>query len=61
MYGYHKREITKEDYDKIMSGEKGVYDFFSEAEVMGYGASASKPFEDEGKYYIPYHMSDSCD
>lgn len=61
MYGYYEREITKEEYEQIESGERNVYSFFSEAAVMGYGLLAHKPFERDGKYYIPYDMSDSCD
>ena len=60
-YGYYEREITKEDYDAINAGEKSVYDFFSEAERMGYGALAYKPKEKDGKYIIPFNMSNSCD
>jgi len=56
-----KREITKEDYDAIKNGEKGVNAFFSEAEMIGYGAIPSMPVEHEGKYYIPYGISTSCD
>ena len=56
-----RRPISKEDYEKIISGEKDVYDFFSEWEVMGYGAMASKPKEENGEYYIPYSISDTCD
>lgn len=56
-----KREITKEDYEAILNGEKGQDDFFSESELLGYGAIPSKPYEKDGKYYIPYGISDSCD
>ena len=61
MYGYYKREISKEEYDAILAGAKDVDDFFSEAEIVGYGAVAFQPKEKDGKYYIPYNMSDSCD
>lgn len=61
MYGYYEREITKEDYEAIKNKEKSVYDFFSEAEVCGYGASAYQPVEKDGKYIIPFNMSNSCD
>lgn len=61
MYNYHDKEITKEDYEKINSGEKNVYDFFSDAAVMGYGLSAHQPYEKEGRYFIPYYMGSSCD
>lgn len=61
MYGNHKKEISKENYEAIKAGEKSVYDFFSEAAVIGYGCVAFEPFEKEGKFYIPYNMSNSCD
>ena len=56
-----RRPISKEDYEAIKAGEKDVYDFFNEWEVMGYGAIPSQPVEKDGEYYIPYGMSDSCD
>ena len=61
MYGYKEREISKEDFEAIKSGDKSPYDFWSEAAVMGYGLLCHKPVERDGKYFIPYHMSDSCD
>ena len=61
MYGFNNREITKEEYEAIIAGEKNVYDFWDDAAVMGYGLIAHQPYKDGGKYYIPYHMSDSCD
>lgn len=61
MYRYDEREISKEDYEAIMAGQKSVYDFWDEAAVMGYGLLAHKPIERNGRYYIPYDMSDSCD
>ena len=61
MYGYYEREISKADYDAIKNKEKSVYDFFSVAEKAGYGALAYEPKEKDGKYIIPFNMSDSCD
>lgn len=61
MYGYKEREITKEEFEEIEEGKRSVYSFFSEAAVMGYGLLAYKPIERDGKYYIPYDISDSCD
>ena len=58
---YNDREISKEDYDAINAGEKKKSDFFSEAELVGYGAIPQKPVEKDGKYYIPYGISSSCD
>ena len=61
MYSAHEREISKEDYEAITSGEKNKYSLFSEAAVMGYGLIAYEPFERDGKYFIPFSMADSCD
>lgn len=55
------REISKEDYEAITSGAKKLHEFFSEAELVGYGAIPRKPYEKDGKYYIPYGISTSCD
>lgn len=56
-----KKEITKDDYTDIKAGKKSLRDFFSTAEIAGYGAIPSMPYEDNGKYYIPFGISDSCD
>ena len=61
MYGYHEREITKEEYEAIRSGKMNRYDLWSETTIMGYGLIAHEPYERDGKYYISFHMSDSCD
>ena len=61
MWHYETKEITKESYEAIMNGEKDVDDFFTEAQILGYGACPSNPVERDGKYYIPYGISDSCD
>jgi len=61
MWTYHDRQISKEEYEMIMLGKKSVDDFFSQAETAGYGAIPSRPYEKDGKYFIPYGISDSCD
>ena len=61
MYGYYEREITKEDYEAIKNGVKKSEDFFNTAELAGYGALPYQPIEKDGKYIIPFNMSDSCD
>ena len=62
MSWYHtEKEITKADSDKNKTGEAKLTDFFTEAELCGYGAIPRMPYESEGKYYIPYGISDSCD
>jgi len=61
MWVHSEKEITKEEYDKIMSGEAKKTDFFSDAQLIGYGAIPSSPIEKDGKYYIPFGISTSCD
>lgn len=61
MWTYHEREISKEDYDAILNNEKKPSDFFEIWEMAGYGAIPSQPYKEDGKYYIPYGISDSCD
>lgn len=61
MWMRREREISKEEYELILKGDKDVYDFFSIAETAGYGALPYQPFEKDGKYYIPYGISNSCD
>ena len=58
---YHDREISKEDYEAIKAGAKKVNEFFDVAEICGYGAIPSRPYEKDGKYFIPYGISTSCD
>lgn len=61
MYGYYEKEITKEDYEAIKAGKKHESDFFTQAQIWGYGASPHQAVERDGKYIIPFNMSDSCD
>ena len=61
MWVYLDKEISKEDFESIKAGEKTPRDFFNEAEICGYGVIAYKPYEKDGRYYIPYGTSTSCD
>lgn len=56
-----RKEITKEDYDALNKGEKGLDDFFTIDQIAGYGAIPGQPYTKDGKYYIPYGISTSCD
>ena len=61
-WNYHDREITNEEYEKIQSGEIKESDFFSDAEIMGYGAVIYKAKKaDDGRCFIPYGIASSCD
>lgn len=61
MYGYREREIKKEEYEEIKANKKNPYSLFDAAAVMGYGLSIDNVFERDGKCYVGYYMSDSCD
>ena len=56
-----KKEITKEDYKALNTGEKKLDDFFTVDQIADYGAIPGQPYEKDGKYYIPYGISTSCD
>ena len=56
-----RKEITKEDYDSIKEQKKKICDFFTIDQLAGYGAIPGQPYEKDGKYYIPYGISTSCD
>lgn len=58
---HKEREISKEDYQAIKGDRKQEEDFFTEAEIYGYGATPLDTYEKNGKYYIYYGISDSCD
>ena len=60
-FNMNYRQISKEDYEAIKAGAKNVADFFNIAETAGYGALPYPPEQRDGKYVIPYYMSDSCD
>lgn len=61
MWLHKQREISKEDFDAIKAGKKKEDDFFDICEICGYGAITHSAVEKDGKYYIPYGISDSCD
>lgn len=62
MSWYHDmKEITKEDYEAILAQEKSMRSFFTETQIIGYGATPEKAIEKDGKYYIRYGISDTCD
>lgn len=61
MWLHKEREINKENYDAIQSGKKSMEDFFNSCELCGYGATPMHTYERDGKYYIYYGISDSCD
>ena len=61
-----KREITKEQYDKIMKDNNRfsndiLEEIFSQAELYGYGIYSPNAVEIDGKYYVSYWMGSTCD
>ena len=57
----NERELTQEEWVKYWNGELKKSDLFSESVIMGYGVYLGKPYEKNGKYYLPYSMGSSCD
>ena len=58
---HRNREITKEQYQAIKGDRMQEDDFFTEAELQGYGATPLDTYEKDGKYYIYYGINTSCD
>lgn len=58
---HREREISWEDYYDIEAGRKNEDDLFTEAELCAYGATPLDTYERDGKYYIYYGISTSCD
>lgn len=67
MFDLHKREITAEQYNRAIALNKGYLTkhdtnkVFTEAEMIGYGCLPSNVFEQDGKYWVWYYISDTCD
>lgn len=64
-----KREITKEQYDRIMEASNGkgfvpdniVDEFFNASVVWGYGLYGTSVAVEDGKYVLYYTIGDSCE
>lgn len=67
MFDLHKREITAQQYNRAVALNQcrltmqDVKDVFTDAEMIGYGCLPSNVFEQDGKYWVWYYISDSCD
>ena len=55
-----KREITKEQYDRVIN-DHDARGIFTEREVMGYGVYDTKYTEEDGKYFVSFCLGSSCD
>lgn len=58
---HKEREISKDAYYDIEAGKKEMEDYFSQCELVGYSATPLDAYERDGKYYIYYGISTSCD
>lgn len=63
-----EREITKEEYEKVMAVNKNGYvvgalenQFFTMAQLWGYGVYSARVSEENGKYMLRWESGDSCD
>ena len=62
----HKREISKEVYDRATQNggvitEQDKERLFSSADLYGYGVYGAHAYMDGDKYMMSYSMGDSCD
>ena len=61
MLNDYKKELTQEQWERYWKGELPKSELHSMAEIMGYGVYWGRPYEDNGKYYLPYSMGSSCE
>ena len=59
--GNYEKELTQEQWERYWKGDLKKSELFSEAAIMGYGVYLGKPYEKDGKYFLPYSMGNSCD
>jgi hypothetical protein len=62
----HKKEISKEIYDRAMQNNKYITEadkneIFTISQLCGYGVYGAIAVEEDGKYYCKYSMGSSCD
>ncbi len=66
---YCEREITKEEYDEIMTASNGhghvpinlETKYFNICILCGYGLYGTKVREENGKYFLDYSIGETCD
>lgn len=56
----HKREITKEQYDRAVN-DHDARGIFTDSEVMGYGVYNTEYIEEDGRYFVTFELGDTCD
>lgn len=63
---YHKREITKDQYERAMQhrgyiAPEDKEDIFDLSERLGYGVYGTQVVKEGDKYYVEFELGDSCD
>lgn len=63
---YWDREITAEQYERAMTNNGRLFQedaqaVLTDSERLGYGASATTVFEQDGKFYVHCSMWNNCD
>ena len=63
---YFDREISKEQYERGVQNrgyltKDDAKTVLTDAERLGYGATAGSVKEIDGKFYVSCHIYDSCD
>ena len=56
----YKKELTQEQWERYWRGELQKSELHSEADI-GRGVYWGRPYEKDGKYFLPYSMGNSCD
>ena len=62
-------ELTKEQYDELMTASKGrgvvpeelETKYFDISTLRGYGLYGTRVYEKDGKYFLNYNRGESCD
>lgn len=63
---YHKREITKEQYERALQhrgyiAPEDKEDIFDLSERLGYGVYSTHVVKEGDKYFVEFELGDSCD
>lgn len=63
---YFKRKITREQFTRAQANNGYLLKddaklVLTDAERLGYGATAGRVSEENGEFYVSCHMYDSCD
>lgn len=63
---YYTKGITKEQYERAMENHKYITDedmsdIFNISEIYGYGVYGAMVYKRDNKYFVGFHLGNSCD